>query len=54
MLYNGSESCFYGSKRVNNNNIQPAVISVKIPEIFFQNFPVCGNKCMEAESEVII
>ena len=32
MLYNGSESCFYGSKSVNNNNMQPAVISVKIPE----------------------
>ena len=32
MLYNGSESCFYGSKNVNNNNMQPAVISVKILE----------------------
>ena len=32
MLYKGSESCFYGSKNVNNNNMQPAVISVKIPE----------------------
>ena len=42
MLYNGSESRFYGSKSVNNNNMQPAVISVKIPE---KNFKI--SRCVE-------
>ena len=45
---------FLWQQSVNNNNMQPAVISVKIPPKKFQNFPVCGNKCMEAESEIII